>query len=44
MMYISDIKTMIMEKEVLMPAADPIGAAIYDYLINGEDQTLVLNS
>ena len=33
-----------MEKEVLNPAADPMGAAIYDYFINGEAQALVVHS
>lgn len=33
-----------MEKEVLNPAADPMGAAIYDYYVNGEAQALVVHS
>lgn len=44
MMYISDLKEMIMEKEVLTPDADPMGAAIYDYFVNGQAQTLVVHS
>lgn len=33
-----------MEKEVLKPAADPMGAAIYDYYVNGKADTLVVHS
>ena len=43
-MYISTMKAEIMEKEVLQQAADPMGAAIYDYYVNGEAQALVVHS
>lgn len=33
-----------MEKEVLIPDADPMGAAIYDYYVNGKASTLVVHS
>ena len=33
-----------MEKEVLNAAADPMGAAIYDYYVNGDADTLVVHS
>lgn len=38
------MKAEIMEKEVLQQAADPMGAAIYDYYVNGEAQALVVHS
>ena len=33
-----------MEKEVLNPDADPMGAAIYDYYVNGNADTLIVHS
>lgn len=33
-----------MEKEVLIPDADPMGAAIYDYYVNGNADTLIVHS
>ena len=33
-----------MEKQTLIPAADPMGAAIYDYHVNGNADTLVVHS
>ncbi|MBO5815952.1 MAG: methyltransferase domain-containing protein [Bacteroidales bacterium] len=33
-----------MEKEVLNSAADPMGAAIYDYYVNGNADTLIVHS
>ena len=33
-----------MEKNVLIPAADPMGAAIYDYFTQGEADTLIVHS
>ena len=33
-----------MEKEILNAAADPMGAAIYDYYVNGNADTLVVHS
>ena len=38
------MKAEIMEKEVLQQAADPMGAAIYDYYVNGEAHALVVHS
>ena len=33
-----------MDKNVLIPAADPMGAAIYDYFTQGEADTLIVHS
>ena len=33
-----------MEKEILTTSADPMGAAIYDYFVNGNADTLVVHS
>ena len=44
MTYISILKLMPMEKEILNAAADPMGAAIYDYYVNGNADTLVVHS
>lgn len=44
MSYISILKLMPMEKEVLNSAADPMGAAIYDYYVNGNADTLIVHS
>lgn len=43
-MYISTLKYIQMENEVLIPAADPMGAAIYDYHTTGKADTLVVHS
>ena len=44
MSYISTLKLVLMEKEVLNSAADPMGAAIYDYYVNGNADTLIVHS
>ena len=43
-MYIRTLKYTQMENEVLIPAADPMGAAIYDYHTTGKADTLVVHS
>ena len=43
-MYISVLKRIKMENEVLIPTADPMGAAIYDYYTTGKADTLVVHS